>query len=36
MELFNLSTEVMTVAMIVAGLRTQLDNSQADTLLPNP
>lgn len=33
-ELFNLSTEVMAVAMIVAGLGTQLDNSQADTLSP--
>ncbi len=33
-DLFELSTEVAAVAMIVAGLGNQLDNKQTDTLNP--
>ena len=35
-DLFELSTEVTAVAMIVAGLGNQLDNKQTDTLNPEP
>ena len=33
-DLYELSAEISAVAMIVGGLRNQLDNEQTDTLTP--